>query len=42
VVCGIKAQIATVEEKLAVKTIGTLTARDQNALDERLRHWLRL
>ncbi|HXU75691.1 MAG TPA: type II toxin-antitoxin system PemK/MazF family toxin [Methylomirabilota bacterium] len=42
VLCGIKAQIVTVEEKLAVKTVGTLTAKDQKALDDRLRHWLQL
>ena len=40
--CGIKAQIATVEEKLVVKTVGTLTPMDQKALDERLRRWLQL
>jgi mRNA interferase MazF len=42
VLCGIKAQIVTVEEKLAVKTVGTLTSKDQKALDDRLRHWLQL
>ena len=42
VLCGIKAQIVTVEEKLAVKTVGTLTAKDQKALDDSLRHWLQL
>lgn len=42
VLCGIKAQIVTVEEKLAVKTVGTLTAKDQKVLDDRLRHWLQL
>lgn len=42
VACGIKAQIATVEEKLVVKTVGTLSAADQKTLNERLRAWLQL
>jgi mRNA interferase MazF len=40
--CGIKAQIATVEERLVVKTVGTLGAVDRRSLDERLRMWLQL
>lgn len=40
--CGIKAQIATVEERLVVKTVGTLGAADRQTLDERLRSWLHL
>ena len=40
--CGVKAQIVTVEERLVVKTVGTLTPADQARLDERLRAWLRL
>jgi hypothetical protein len=40
--CGIKAQIATVEERLVVKTVGTLSAADRQTLDERLRSWLHL
>jgi hypothetical protein len=40
--CGIKAQIATVEEKLVVKIVGTLSASDQTTLNERLRRWLQL
>ena len=40
--CGVKAQIATVEEKLAIKTVGVLTAADRQLLDERLRKWLQL
>lgn len=42
VACGIKAQIATVEARLAVKTVGTLTSADRRRLDERLRAWLQL
>src|SRR5205085_2378084 len=38
--CGIKAQLATVEERLVVKTVGVLTAADLQTLDERLRTWL--
>jgi mRNA interferase MazF len=39
---GVKAQVSTVEERLVVKIIGTLTAADCQALDDRLRNWLRL
>ena len=39
---GIKAQLATVEEKLVVKTIGRLAAGDLQTLDARLRGWLKL
>jgi len=40
--CGVKAQIATVEEKLILKKVGTLTAADRQVLDQRLRQWLQL
>src|SRR3954470_18393357 len=40
--CGAKAQLATVEEKMVVKTVGVLTPADQKVLDERLRTWLGL
>ena len=40
--CGIKSQIATVEDRLVVKSVGTLSARDQAELDRRLRNWLHL
>jgi mRNA interferase MazF len=40
--CGVKAQLATVEERLVVKTVGALAATDRQALDERLRTWLQL
>jgi mRNA interferase MazF len=39
---GVKAQLATVEEKLAVKIVGRLAAVDAQLLDERLRAWLKL
>ena len=42
VLCGVKAQIATVEERLVVKTVGVLAASDQQLLDQRLRAWLQL
>ena len=40
--CGVKAQIATVEEKLVVKTLGSWAADDRRRLNERLRTWLQL
>lgn len=40
--CGVKAQLATVEEKMVVKIIGTLAAVDRQVMDERLRNWLKL
>ncbi|MBE0545929.1 MAG: type II toxin-antitoxin system PemK/MazF family toxin [Verrucomicrobia bacterium] len=39
---GVKAQVSTVEERLVVKTVGTLTAADRQTLNERLRNWLQL
>jgi len=39
---GIKAQFATVEEKLVVKIVGRLTLNDAKILDARLRNWLQL
>jgi hypothetical protein len=42
VACGIKAQIATVEERMVVKTVGVLHAADRQLLDQRLRTWLQL
>ena len=39
---GVKAQLATVEERLVVKVVGRLTAVDHQVLDERLRTWLQL
>ncbi len=40
--CGVKAQLATVEERLIVKVIGAVTPVDCRTLDERLRAWLQL
>ncbi len=40
--CGVKAQVATVEESLVVKTVGTPTSAAQKTLDTRLRRWLHL
>ena len=40
--CGIKAQLATFEERLIVKTIGVLSAADLQIPDERLQTWLQL
>jgi mRNA interferase MazF len=39
---GIKAQLATVEEKLVVKIVGQLASKDVIAMDIRLRTWLNL
>ena len=40
--CGIKSQIATIEDRLILKTLGTLSSRDQASLESALRTWLRL
>jgi mRNA interferase MazF len=40
--CGVKAQLATVEERLVVKSVGVLRAVDVQALEQRLRVWLQL
>jgi hypothetical protein len=40
--CGVKAQLATVEEGLVVKIIGSLAAADQQVLNQKLRAWLEL
>lgn len=40
--CGIKSQIATVESRLVVRTMGTLSLGDQGRLQSRLRAWLKL
>ena len=39
---GVKAQLATVEERLVVKVVGKLAAADLQTLDQRLRIWLGL
>ncbi|HEX4646544.1 MAG TPA: type II toxin-antitoxin system PemK/MazF family toxin [Verrucomicrobiae bacterium] len=40
--CGVKAQIATVEEKLIIKKIGVFAPADQQQLNRRLKAWLQL
>jgi mRNA interferase MazF len=40
--CGIKAQLATVEERLVLKVVGKLALADCKLLNERLRLWLQL
>jgi mRNA interferase MazF len=42
VACGIKSQIATIEARLVVKTVGRLSSKDQAALEQQLRVWLQL
>jgi mRNA interferase MazF len=39
---GVKAQLATIEEKLVVKIVGKLSATDSQLLNERLQAWLQL
>ena len=39
---GVKAQLATVEERLVVKRVGTLAAADRQLLGARPRTWLQL
>ncbi len=40
--CGVKSQIATIEDRLILKKIGTLSAPDQALLESHLRAWLGL
>ena len=42
VACGIKGQIATIEERLAVRVVGTLSPADREMLNQRLRLWLEI
>jgi mRNA interferase MazF len=42
VACGIKAQIATVEARLVVKSVGRLSTVDQMMLNRRLLVWLEI
>lgn len=42
VASGVKAQLATVEERLIVKVTGRITAVDRESLDDKLRSWLHL
>src|SRR5690242_14386194 len=39
---GVKAQIATVEEKLVARIVDQLASNDVNVLDTQLRSWLKL
>ena len=39
---GVKAQLATVEEKLVMKIVGVLGSADRQSLEARLRVWLQL
>jgi mRNA interferase MazF len=40
--CGVKAQLATVEERLVVKIVGKLAIADFQLLNDRLRSWMQL
>src|ERR1017187_804037 len=40
--CGIKSQIATIEDRLVVKSVGWLSPADSAELEKRLRAWLQL
>jgi hypothetical protein len=37
-----KSQIATIEDRLVVKSVGLLSLQDSGALEKRLRRWLHL
>jgi hypothetical protein len=39
---GVKAQLATIENRLVLKVVGSISLADQKSLDEHLRSWLRL
>jgi mRNA interferase MazF len=40
--CGVKSQIATIEDRLVVKLVGLLAPPDSVTLEQRLRTWLQL
>lgn len=40
--CGIKSQLATIEDRLVVKSVGKLSSRDQSRLHQALKIWLGL
>ena len=40
--CGLKAQIATIEERLVLKKLGVLSGFDAGQLDSALQSWLSL
>jgi mRNA interferase MazF len=40
--CGVKGQIATVDDRLVVRKVGVLGDDDKQTLDARLRNWLQI
>jgi len=40
--CGIKSQIATIEDRLVLKSIGALSNQDATLLETRIRKWLQI
>jgi mRNA interferase MazF len=42
VACGVKAQLATVDQRCVLKTVGSLSATDVASLNSSLRRWLNL
>jgi mRNA interferase MazF len=40
--CGIKSQIATIEDRLVIKSLGFLSPKDRSALEVELKAWLGL
>lgn len=40
--CGVKSQIATIENRLVVKMVGSISPTDRLALERELRRWLHL
>ena len=40
--CGLKSQLATVESRLVIKTVGRLSSEDHAACKKQLRTWLQL
>ncbi len=42
VACGIKSQIATIESRLVLKSVGFFSSGDRVALEQKIRAWLQL
>jgi mRNA interferase MazF len=40
--CAVKAQLATIEQHLVIKKVGSLSAADASTLRDQLRSWLEL
>ena len=40
--CGVKSQLATIEGRLVVKSVGSLSPADLAMIEKRLRTWLQL